>query len=70
MQLRRGRVGLCSTTSKLLARYHCRHRERKKARRDEDGLVTSDGAVFQIDGNLGFLAGVNEMLLQSRFLRR
>lgn len=39
----------------------------KKSKQVEGGLVTEDGEVFQIDGNLGFLAGVNEMLLQSRY---
>eukprot|EP00903_Cladosiphon_okamuranus_P014186 g13181.t3 len=42
-------------------------RKKKPPLRAESGLVTEDGAVFQIDGNLGFLAGVNEMLLHSRY---
>lgn len=42
----------------------------KKPKRPENGLVTGDGSVFQIDGNLGILAGVNEMMLQSRYLDR
>ena len=29
------------------------------------GMITASGDVFQLDGNLGFLAAVNEALLQS-----
>ncbi|CAM9849542.1 unnamed protein product [Pylaiella littoralis] len=44
-----------------------RVRKNKEPKKIGSGLVTADGAVFQIDGNLGFLAGVNEMLLQSQY---
>lgn len=53
---------LCHTRQQMYIR------EKKKPKPKGSGLVTEDDAVFQIDGNLGFLAGVNEMLLQSRYL--
>ncbi|CAM9542640.1 unnamed protein product [Ectocarpus sp. 8 AP-2014] len=53
----------CSSCYELREEENRRLSKKKKL---EEGLVTADGA-FQIDGNLGFLAGVNEMLLQSQY---
>lgn len=58
-----------STTVAPSAHRSRRSSTPKNPKPEEFGLVTSDRAAFQIDGNLGFVAGVNEMLLQSRYLR-
>ncbi|CAM9315795.1 unnamed protein product [Scytosiphon promiscuus] len=56
----------CTSCFEMRAEDRRPSSKKQQLRPAASGLVTRDGSAFQIDGNLGFLAGVNEMLLQSR----